>query len=490
MTRLNHWLAEFRDPKREAEFLGRETETHLAGLRLGLLAMGAFSLFSAWVDHRLFHRVAPGDEGLLFVAWALRWFGLLVVGAGLWWRRWRAATGWSYVLGACLFSVGHNLGSYLLYVDAGLAPSALWSSLFTLLALVVFPQPLRYAVPAAGSFVVGFWLVDFTFVPWSERDVAMSGVALLLAWGLGTVVSYRLNRARRLESTALELERLTSLSLSDEVQELARARGDLEARATDLETRLIAAQRLEAIGRLAGGVAHDLNNLLTPILGYTDLALSEVAGSPEVEKMLQLVMRSASNAQDIVRQLLAFGRRQRLRPVRFDVGSLLLAEEPTLRALLPKGLRLTLRSSETDTEVCADRGQLVQVLVNLVVNARDATPEGGQIEVSVRAVDVDAALAEQLTLTAPGRYVKLAVRDDGSGMDAATRSRIFEPFFTTKVEHKGPAWALRRFTASSNSTAARCSSKVSSARARPSPSGCLRPYRVRGTKRTRGSACP
>jgi len=206
-----------------------------------------------------------------------------------------------------------------------------------------------------------------------------------------------------------------------------------------LEHELRHAQKMEAVGQLAGGIAHDFNNLLTVIQGYGEVLRDQLDGDSLecVEQMQQAAERSA----DLVRQLLAFGRRQVLRPVVLDPNDVVLGLEPMLRRLLPEPIDVELELAETPWTVRADRGQLEQVLVNLVVNARDAMPEGGRLRLGTHDLQLSAAEGRALDLPA-GSFVALTVRDDGIGMDAETLARIFDPFFTTKGEGRGTGLGL------------------------------------------------
>jgi PAS domain S-box-containing protein len=215
-----------------------------------------------------------------------------------------------------------------------------------------------------------------------------------------------------------------------------------EAERARLEEQLRAAQRLEAIGSLAGGVAHDFNNLLSVILSYTGLALEAVPpGSPLHGDLLE-VQRAGERATALTRQLLAFGRKQVLRPVALDLNRAVADVEKMLRRLVGDDIQLVHHLEDHLGVVRADPSQLDQVLVNLVVNARDAMPGGGTLTISTHDVDLDEAYAGCHPGVEAGPYVELAVADSGRGMDAPTRDRAFEPFFTTKVEGKGTGLGL------------------------------------------------
>ena len=193
------------------------------------------------------------------------------------------------------------------------------------------------------------------------------------------------------------------------------------------------AQRLESVGRLAGGVAHDFNNLLMAITGYAELVLMDLPKDSPSRDDVRSLLGSAERGARLTRQLLAFGRRQVLHPVALDLNSVLRDMEGILRPLTTADVLLHLRLSTQAAHVVADRAQLEQVIVNLVVNGCDAMPHGGTIHIDTAVVDIGAAGAAPHPSIEPGRYVKLAIRDTGIGMDADVQSRLFEPFFSTKA---------------------------------------------------------
>ena len=209
-----------------------------------------------------------------------------------------------------------------------------------------------------------------------------------------------------------------------------------------LEAQLRQAQKMEAVGLLAGGIAHDFNNLLTVITAYGQLLRAEFADGDERREEVEEVLKAAARGAELTRQLLAFGRKQVLRPRVVDVNGVVAGVRPMLARLLGADATLDARLAPSLSRVEADPGQLEQVLLNLTANAGDAMPGGGRVTIETADVELDAAAVRALPGLAPGRYVLVSVSDTGVGMDEATRLRVFEPFFTTKGTGKGSGLGL------------------------------------------------
>ncbi len=209
-----------------------------------------------------------------------------------------------------------------------------------------------------------------------------------------------------------------------------------------MESQLLQAQKMEAVGRLAGGVAHDFNNILTAIMGHLDFLGEQIPRGAPAEEDVAGIREAATRAAGLTRQLLAFSRKQVLQPGVFRLSEVVTRTALMLRRIIGEDIEL-ITSLDPDTGfVEADPGQMEQVLLNLVVNARDAMPNGGRLVVSTGSVELDAARAGTHGEVTPGRYVMLSVADTGVGMDRETQARLFEPFFTTKEVGKGTGLGL------------------------------------------------
>ena len=235
----------------------------------------------------------------------------------------------------------------------------------------------------------------------------------------------------------------------DELSELTRAfdgmRDTLERNETQreiLEGQLRQAQKMEALGRMAGGVAHDFNNLLTVIRGHSDLLLDRLQPGDPLYRSSQQIRKTSDRAASLTRQMLAFSRMQVLQPKVFDVNELIADMGKLLRRLVREDIEFSLRLGDSLGRIKADPNQLEQVLLNLTVNASDAMPLGGRLTIDTQNIIVDYDNAAFHSSVERGDYVMITVSDSGHGMDAATKARIFEPFFTTKEPGKGTGLGL------------------------------------------------
>ncbi len=210
----------------------------------------------------------------------------------------------------------------------------------------------------------------------------------------------------------------------------------------ELENQLRQVQKLESIGRLAGGIAHDFHNMLNVILGYAEICLNSIHPQDPLRRNVEQIIKAARRSADLTRQLLAFGRKQTLHPKVVNLNDVIRNFENLLRRVIGEHIDMRLILADNLANVKVDPGQMEQVIMNLVVNARDAMPEGGKLIIETANVELDETYARSHPDVTPGKYVMFSVTDTGCGMDKETMSKIFEPFFTTKEQGKGTGLGL------------------------------------------------
>src|SRR6185369_15222750 len=215
-----------------------------------------------------------------------------------------------------------------------------------------------------------------------------------------------------------------------------------EAEKLKLETQLRQAQKMEAIGRLAGGVAHDFNNKLAVILGYADMASRAGSASERYRDYLGQIIKAANLSRDLTRQLLAFSRQELISPRIIDLNDMVRDSQKGLCRFIGEDIRVEVKMAEKLWSINMDPTQVDQIIMNLVVNARDAMTDGGLLTMETQNVTIDKAYAAGHPEVTPGDYVQLAVSDTGCGMDQETQLHIFEPFYTTKEAGKGTGLGL------------------------------------------------
>jgi signal transduction histidine kinase len=251
--------------------------------------------------------------------------------------------------------------------------------------------------------------------------------------------------ARDTHSMTAEHEIAADLAHADEVKRLRFAvdhMADRVARAQLIEAQLRQSQKMEAIGRLAGGVAHDFNNILTAIRAHADLLLDDMSEWDGRRGDVEEIRKSSERAAALTAQLLAFSRNQVIEPRLLNPRVVLSEVELMLRRLMVEDIQVSITAPAELWSVRADRGQLEQVILNLSVNARDAMPHGGALRIAASNETVDSPFHTRLGVIPPGDYVAIRVTDTGLGMDLVTQSRAFEPFFTTKPVGKGTGLGL------------------------------------------------
>jgi signal transduction histidine kinase/ActR/RegA family two-component response regulator len=253
---------------------------------------------------------------------------------------------------------------------------------------------------------------------------------------------------RKVQERTAQLEevnhRLESLSRSNvHKRNIAeKERMDALEALQNTESQLVQSQKLEAVGRLAGGISHDFNNLLTVILGYSDISRRNLKEGDPLCRNLDEIIKASERAASLTRQLLAFSRKQVMQPKVFDLNTVVTDMEKMLRRMIGEDVELRVTPHLNLGNIKADPVQLEQVIMNLVVNARDAMPRGGKLSIETSNVYLDESYAQEHVSATPGDYVMLAISDSGCGMGEETRQQIFEPFFTTKEQGKGTGLGL------------------------------------------------
>jgi nitrogen-specific signal transduction histidine kinase/CheY-like chemotaxis protein len=209
-----------------------------------------------------------------------------------------------------------------------------------------------------------------------------------------------------------------------------------------LQGQLLHSQKMEAVGQLAGGVAHDFNNILTIIMGYGSILLMNTGKDSMLKTYVESILASAERATNLTQSLLAFSRKQSIKPKNIELNSVIKNVDKLLKRLIGEDVELKTRLSTTALPVFADPGQIEQSLINLAANARDAMPHGGSLLIQTEVLGVDGDLSGKFAHYKPGQYAVITVADTGIGMSLDTTERIFEPFFTTKEEGKGTGLGL------------------------------------------------
>jgi PAS domain S-box-containing protein len=247
-------------------------------------------------------------------------------------------------------------------------------------------------------------------------------------------ILHRAGHTVQVEASVREIEYLGGLAVLGVLRDVTEKRS--------LKEQLLMAQKMESVGRLSGGVAHDLNNLLTPILGYGDLVLGDLPPHDEKRESVEEILQAALRARDLVQQLLAFGRRQAMEFKTIDLNGMIEDFGGLLRRAIQEDIEIRFRPSPDDPHIQGDRGQLEQVVMNFAVNAQDAMPDGGTLSIETDVVELDEEYAHARSGVTPGSYAMLCFSDTGIGMDRPTKEKIFEPFFTTKERGKGTGLGL------------------------------------------------
>jgi two-component system, cell cycle sensor histidine kinase and response regulator CckA len=274
-----------------------------------------------------------------------------------------------------------------------------------------------------------------------DHQLVVDAAADARRTGIGRRIEYRMRHKDGnwvyLESTASPV-----INSKGEVENLVIVNRDISERRR-LEEQLRQSQKMDAIGRLSGGVAHDFNNLLGVIIGYAEILQEHIPESDSMRAPVDQIIKAGNRASSLTKQLLAFSRQQVMEPKILLLNAVVSDTEKMLRRLIGEDIELIASLDPTLGKIRADQGQIEQVIMNLVVNARDAMPEGGRLVIETANFEIDDNFARRYAYPVlPGGYVRLTVSDNGTGMDTATQQRIFEPFFTTKEKGKGTGLGL------------------------------------------------
>jgi two-component system, cell cycle sensor histidine kinase and response regulator CckA len=274
-----------------------------------------------------------------------------------------------------------------------------------------------------------------------DRQIVVDAAADARRTGVGRRIEYRM---RHKDGSWVYLESTASpvMNAKGEVENLVIVNRDISERRR-LEEQLRQSQKMDAIGRLSGGVAHDFNNLLGVIIGYAEILQERIPESDSMRAPVDQIIKAGSRASSLTKQLLAFSRQQVLEPKILLLNAVVSDTEKMLRRLIGEDIELLTSLDPALGKIRADQGQIEQVIMNLVVNARDAMPEGGRLVIETANFEIDDKFARRYAYPVlPGSYILLTVSDNGIGMDTATQQRIFEPFFTTKEKGKGTGLGL------------------------------------------------
>lgn len=317
-------------------------------------------------------------------------------------------------------------GGELLYANNAASEAAGVTNLKELTGKVVSPGnlPFRYFLPGSDK------ELPYNELPLVKtlRHIESRNKELIVERSDGSVRNHLTNAVPIYNE---ENELIAGFSAYIDITQLRK----MEQEQKQLEKQIMHAQKLESIGRLAGGVAHDLNNLLSPILGYSEMSMvnSHTSIDTHLERFTH-IHSSAKKARDLIRQLLAFSRKQQFDCTQVDINEVLVGFKKLIRGIFPENIAIELKLDHTINPIHVDKGQMEQIIMNLSVNAADAMPEGGTLTIETAAAHLDKEFTSVHTGSTPGDYVMIGLSDTGSGMDEETSQRIFEPFFSTKGE--------------------------------------------------------
>ena len=347
----------------------------------------------------------------------------------------------SFLLGAAVLAGLLSLlawgliGMYSVYLMAAVFLGVIFLGIkggVVIAAMIVTAQVGIAFLACRGVIVYEVDFNTFALAPssWTLSIGHVSVFAVLLILSFGAMERALSHTIESLEGRTHDLER-TSSAMREEMEERRR-----------LEDQLLQAQKMEAVGRLAGGVAHDFNNHLMVILNMSELLKTELGGDGSARQSIEMIQEAAERSASLTQQLLAFSRKQVMRPEMVSLDESLFNLEKMLVRLIGEDVQIEFRLEEASWLVFIDPTQIEQVMINLAVNARDAMPRGGMLIIETKNVHVDEGYTDFQGNVKPGDYLRLTVSDTGTGMDSETLSHVFEPFFTTKGRDKGTGLGL------------------------------------------------
>jgi signal transduction histidine kinase len=449
----------FADADFEAAFLADYRRRYLGHWRrchlLSILYFGVYvSLFSMMVP-------AAKTTALMIG------FGIVtpmfLLGLGLSYTRFYAE-GWQAINAGYVVVTG--IGALVLAVLAGREHMFFGLTAFLYCHLFCFAVIRLRFIPAtlAGGAITGAFLFVARDILGDEIVALSLGVFFVAGFfSLGMFIAYGLELSTRRDyhlRMLVEQERGRVMAINEELEQRVRQRTKVLARRNEslreeidrrrraerergeLEARFLQAQRMESVGRLAGGVAHDFNNLLTVINSYAELAAAHLTDGDPLKKNIDEIEKAGARAAGLTRQLLAFSRKQVLAPVVLDLNEIVTSLEQMLQRIIGEDIDLRTKLAPGIVRVNADQGQIEQVLMNLAVNARDAMPSGGRLLIETDRVELDDEFVDSYPGSTVGPNVVLTVSDSGVGIAADVRQQIFEPFFTTKEKGSGTGLGL------------------------------------------------
>ena len=289
-----------------------------------------------------------------------------------------------------------------------------------------------------GAEIIGTGNLDFEVKVESNDEIGrLAGAFNRMVTNLKTTMASRDELESRVNERTAELT-LANEKLKKEIEDRRQA----EKALGEKEEMLRQSQKMEAVGRLAGGIAHDFNNLLTAMIGYSDMLMMDSGLDENQRHYVQEIKKSSDRAASLTQQLLAFSRKQVLQPKVLNANALITNIKKMLRMVIGEDIHLLIKLDSELGVIKADPGQIEQVIMNLVVNARDAMPMGGKLTIETQNIYLDEEYCKEHSGSLPGRYTMLAVSDTGHGMDEETKKHIFEPFFTTREKGKGTGLGL------------------------------------------------